>query len=105
MFGLFASVTFARLIQKLRTSLVLLTILARLVGGSSPQEGRLEVVHDSVWGTVCDDGFTDVSATVVCYSLGYGYVRLNSYVFDFRESRRSFSIQFLCMFCQMWINE
>ena len=45
----------------------------RLVGGTSSREGRLEVFHDSSWGTVCDDGFTDANAKVVCYSLGFGY--------------------------------
>jgi len=44
----------------------------RLVGGSSNREGRLEVYHDNVWGTVCDDVFDDVAATVACNSLGYG---------------------------------
>jgi len=44
----------------------------RLIGGSSSLEGRLEVYYNYVWGTVCDDGFTDSSARVVCYMLGYG---------------------------------
>jgi len=44
-----------------------------LVGGTSRREGRLEVFRDFSWGTVCDDGFTDVEAKVVCYSLGFGY--------------------------------
>ena len=48
-----------------------------LVGGSCPQEGRLEVQYNGVWGTVCDDGFTDAAARVVCYSLGFGYVEIN----------------------------
>ena len=48
-----------------------------LVGGASPQEGRLEVQYNGVWGTVCDDGFTDAAARVVCYSLGFGYVEIN----------------------------
>ena len=42
----------------------------RLVG-SRQGEGRLEVFHYGVWGTVCDDEFTDVAATVVCKQLGY----------------------------------
>jgi len=45
----------------------------RLVGGSSPREGRLEVQYNGTWGTVCDDGFTDAAARVACYSLGFGY--------------------------------
>jgi len=45
-----------------------------LVDGATPQEGRLEVQYNGVWGTVCDDGFTDAAARVVCYSLGFGFV-------------------------------
>jgi len=46
----------------------------RLVGGPSPREGRLEVFHDGSWRSVCDDGFTDAAARVVCYMLGHGYI-------------------------------
>jgi len=45
-----------------------------LVGGGNPRVGRLEVFHGTQWGTVCDDGFTDTAARVVCYSLGFGYI-------------------------------
>jgi len=45
-----------------------------LVGGENPRVGRLEVFHGTQWGTVCDDGFSDAAARVVCYSLGFGYV-------------------------------
>jgi len=46
----------------------------RLVGGPSSEEGRLELNYNGVWGTVCDDGFTDTAAAVVCLSLGFTYV-------------------------------
>ncbi|XP_041467340.1 deleted in malignant brain tumors 1 protein-like [Lytechinus variegatus] len=42
----------------------------RLVGGENAYEGRIEVLHDGAWGTVCDDSFTDVDAQVACRSLG-----------------------------------
>ncbi|XP_043522587.1 uncharacterized protein LOC122535258 isoform X6 [Frieseomelitta varia] len=44
----------------------------RLVNGSSPLEGRVEVRHHGIWGTVCDDDFSVAAATVICRSLGYG---------------------------------
>ncbi|XP_063217165.1 uncharacterized protein LOC134527975 isoform X2 [Bacillus rossius redtenbacheri] len=42
----------------------------RLAGGSSGSEGRVEVLHMGVWGTVCDDDFTPATAAVVCRALG-----------------------------------
>ncbi|XP_011143294.1 uncharacterized protein LOC105185459 isoform X2 [Harpegnathos saltator] len=44
----------------------------RLVDGDSPLQGRVEVRHHGVWGTVCDDDFTNTAAAVICRSLGYG---------------------------------
>ncbi|XP_076175064.1 uncharacterized protein LOC143150566 isoform X4 [Ptiloglossa arizonensis] len=44
----------------------------RLANGSSPLEGRVEVRHHGIWGTVCDDDFLNTAATVICRSLGYG---------------------------------
>ena len=43
----------------------------RLVGGSAPSEGRLEILHDNQWGTVCDDEFDARDADVACRQLGY----------------------------------
>lgn len=48
------------------------TTKLRLVGpGSRPEEGRLEVLYQGQWGTVCDDDFALQEATVACRQLGF----------------------------------
>ncbi|XP_072030652.1 scavenger receptor cysteine-rich domain-containing protein DMBT1-like [Amphiura filiformis] len=46
-------------------------ISVRLVGGTRPSEGRVELSHRGKWGTVCNHGWDVNDANVICAMLGY----------------------------------
>ena len=41
------------------------------MGGSSYNEGRVEILYNGVWGTICSDGWSLDNAIVVCRSVGF----------------------------------
>ena len=47
------------------------SIRIRLGSGTIPTEGRVEVLYDSVWGSIVDDNWDINDANVICRQLGF----------------------------------
>uniref|UniRef100_A0ACB8E8L6 Neurotrypsin n=1 Tax=Sphaerodactylus townsendi TaxID=933632 RepID=A0ACB8E8L6_9SAUR len=50
----------------------------RLAGGKGSHKGRVEVLYNGQWGTICDDGWTELNTHVVCQQLGFKNGRSSS---------------------------
>ena len=47
--------------------------MVRLAGDNSlPHAGRLEILYNDTWGSVCSYGFDNRDAQVACYMLEFG---------------------------------
>lgn len=47
--------------------------MLRLVNGNSPSSGRLEILSNGLWGTVCSAHFDKADADVACKQMGYNH--------------------------------
>lgn len=65
----------------------------RLAGSSVEGAGRLEICQGEEWGTVCDNNFDTVDASVACRQLGFSrfseynyYEHIHTYIVGCSES-------------------
>lgn len=49
-----------------------LRLINTLSSNENATEGRVEILYAGEWGSVCSNGFTNISAGVTCASLGLG---------------------------------
>uniref|UniRef100_A0A1X7UMK1 SRCR domain-containing protein n=1 Tax=Amphimedon queenslandica TaxID=400682 RepID=A0A1X7UMK1_AMPQE len=64
----------------------------RLVGGSDPLIGRVELCVNKTWGTICDDYWDDNDASVVCRQVGFSGQGAKARYSSYTERLKSFHI-------------
>ena len=52
-------------------TITFIDIPVRLFGGTSENEGQVEIYYNSEWGKVCGNEWSDTNVEVLCRQLGY----------------------------------
>ena len=78
----------------------------RLVGTSNDYEGRVEVLRDNIWGTICDAHWDTRDAHVVCTQLGFQNKAEKTFVVrNFPELPRGTGVIWMNhLYCSGWEN-
>ena len=59
------------------------TLSVRVQGGTQPYNGRVEVMYNGEWGTICNTGWDLNDARAFCRQLGYVDVSVTGSVSDY----------------------
>ncbi|XP_052078051.1 lysyl oxidase homolog 2-like [Mytilus californianus] len=79
------------LLSECKTGMTIFKCLhQRLIHGTTSYNGRLELHHDGKWGTVCDDGFGDNEASVVCRYSGLSWNGRFTHEFKYWQSNSTY---------------
>ena len=75
----------------------------RLQNGITAAEGRVELCMNNTWGTVCDDGWTNVDARIVCRQLGLSVAGIYSTIQERMVRTLCFFSTRYCGYCSLLI--
>ncbi|XP_064615448.1 neurotrypsin-like isoform X2 [Liolophura sinensis] len=70
--------------------------IVRLTGGKKPSEGTVEIYFEKEWRPVSYDGFSNMSARILCYALGYNSSRVLYSLNSFYKNTTKRTVMFEC---------